>query len=86
MIIDITDPTEARKKIGAIMRQARESKGLTATALARQLMVKTGKSISSNLINKLEASSPLSYQIDSLLLAMAELGVQIEIIIPDESK
>lgn len=81
--ISVQDTLEARKQIGDAMRAARESRGYTASTLARKMTIATGKSVSSHVVNALECVNGKSYQIDSLLLAMIELGVEIEIVIPE---
>lgn len=81
--ITVQDHLEARKQIGEAMRAAREAQGTTVTTLARKMTIATGKSISTAVVNAMEGVSGKSYQIDSLLLAMREMGVEIEIIIPE---
>lgn len=74
----VADMSQHKRDLGAKIREAREAKGLTITALARRATLLRGRSVNNAAIVKIEAGE-LAYTIDILLTLCEVLDLELKI-------
>lgn len=82
--INLEDIPQARKELGEVIKASREAQGMTQTALVRSLTQQEGRCIAHHLLKRLEGDiQGGGYHVDSLLVILRHLGLQLEVVIPD---
>lgn len=74
----VADMSQHKRALGAKVREAREARGLTITALARQASIIRGRTIKSSLVSNIEAGES-AYTIDLLLTICEVLDLELGI-------